>query len=416
MKYTNTNHIKIRDLSDKEVNNFYYSCLNVKMNLNYNGGIHQQFNGMMSLMDGMNSKAIKEAKMLIYHMAVAYKRECRGFVVCLNKDIYNNNKGNTWSCTYRNTTNLIESLVYNGYGTLYRGDSKKEGLVRFKSVFVLSNKLLDLLSSKRKDLFPSESTESGNPSVIVKDVDVNPRGIRKVKGNVDKISQFLTYFDFNFNGYGIYPKLTRIFERTLKSYGRFYFSAQTIKSIYRKDFTIDGEIVTELDYSSNHARICSELAGVSLNSNFKPYNVVDKSLVPEVPEGRYAREVYKAGLMCLLNCDGGVHIALKNLWDDKLKGFGGKENCAAIIRGLKENNKEYINEIKKQDASSLQYIDSCIMENIMLSLLESNIPFLPYHDSVVVPLSHREVTKGIMHDAWKGVLGSDSCCVVDIKY
>lgn len=409
MNYTNTNHKRMKDLSDKDINSFYYSCLNTPMNIDFNGGIHKQFNDIYKMFNRLY-KSEKENKVLLYHICLAIKKQGKGFIVCLNKAVYKNSR-----ISYRKMTNLIEALVQAQYGTLFRGDSEKDGKVKYKSVFVLKEKLINLFTDKPKKIYPKDNTLKKRQDCVLVDSE-DRRGIAKIKRNVKLINTFLQDFDFVFNGQFIEPILTRIFGKGLTSYGRFYFPAQNIKSKYRNAFVIDGEVCTELDYSSNHARLCAELHGVCLDKEFKPYNVNCESLVTKVPEGGDARNIYKLGMMCLLNCKGQYHKALANAWEDEYPEYEGVENSLCIIRQLREINSSYLHEITKQNAESLQYIDSCILEHIMLKLVSLGIPFLPYHDSVVVPLSARDTTKHIMYQAWEEVLGTANCCVVDVKY
>lgn len=414
MKYTSTNHTKMRDLSDNVIGDFYYSCLETPMNIYFNGGLHKQFNDVVELFLALQPKAKKEIHMLIYHIAQAIKNSNKGFVVCLNNEVFNKARKDGCEVSYSKTTNLLESLVNNGYGVLYIGDSEKQREPKYKSVFILSDKLKALFTSKNISKYPKKVKDNSWGKVILDSE--NTRGVRPIQKNLNTINGFLYEEDIMFRGNKITPKLNRIFGNSLVEYGRFYFLAQTMKSEYRKEIVMSSEVVTELDFSSHHARICAELAGVKLDKTFKPYLIDKPELVTSVPVGGDPREVFKLGMMCLLNCKGLHHKALSNAWVDRLSNYGGVANSQEIIRELKRTNSSFIHEVRKQDAGKLQYVDSCILEKIMLSLVSHGIPFLPYHDSIVVPLSSREVAKEFMYKAWRDVLGSNYNCVVDIKF
>ena len=63
----------------------------------------------------------------------------------------------------------------------------------------------------------------------------------------------------------------------------------------------------------------------------------------------------------------------------------------------------------------LQSIDSSIMLKIMQKMMKKDLPFLPYHDSIVVYKDLDEVID-IMKESWKDVLGSDDNCRISKKY
>lgn len=426
MKYRSSDHPKVSQLTDEIRDSFYYSCVSNQMNLIFNGNIHKQFQKLYEELLLICNHEL-EVKVMLYHILLAYKRQTKGFIVCLRSEEFTKLKQNNKHkvCSYRKLTSVVSTLVSNGYGTLYTGDRTIDP-TSYKSVFVLSDKLTDILNSKNKNSFPvinnsipyddlvlvmSEKDNKGNRERLE-----GVRGTRPFKNTAKKINNFLSKFEFRSGDGGrLYPEVYRSFIGDLTNYGRWYFSAQNMKSSARSWITIDGETTSEFDYSSNHARICACLCGVVLEDTFKPYNISEVGLVTKVPEDGSERDVYKMGMMCLLNCKSNHSTALKNAWTKDLHGYEGKENSKYIISGLKDTNSEYMTEIKNQNAGSLQYIDSCIMEEIMLYLVESNCPFLPYHDSVLVPSSCMVAEESLKY-AWEKVLGTSDNCVVDKKF
>jgi len=426
MKYRSSDHPKVNQLTDNIRDSFYYSCVSNQINLIFNGSVHKQFSGIYKDLVDLCEHEV-EVKVLLYHSLLSYKRQTKGFTVCLRVEEFTKIKQTTKHkvCSYRKFTSVLSTLVSNGYGTLYVGDRTVDP-TSYKSVFVMSDKFINLFSGKNKNFFPtitnsipyddlvlvmSEKDKKGNRTRLQ-----GIRGTRPLKNTAKKINDFLAKFEFrDGNGNRFYPEVYRSFIGGLFNYGRWYFSVQNMKSSARSGITIDGETVSEWDFSSNHSRICACLCGVVLEDTFKPYNISEKGLVTKVPEDGSERDVYKMGMMCLLNCKGNHSTALKNAWTKDLHGYEGKENSKYIIRGLKETNHEYMTEIKKQDAGSLQYIDSCIMEETMLYLVDREIPFLPYHDSILVT-SSCTVAEDALRYAWEKVLGTKNNCVIDKKF
>lgn len=427
MKYRSSDHPKVSQLTEEIRNSFYYSCVSTQINLTFNGGVHKQFDGIYKELVSLCKNEV-EVKVILYHALLAYRRGTKGFTVCLRVGEFTGlkQKYNYKVCSYKKFTSVLSTLVYEGYGVLYRGDTKMENTC-YKSVFVLSDKFINLFSNKNTKLFPiiTNSIPYDNLILVMSEKDDNGnrtrlegiRGTRKLKNTTKTINNHLSKFEFRDScGNRFYPELYRSFVISLNNYGRWYFSAQNMSSATRSGITIDGEVTTEKDYSSNHARVAASLCGVVLEDTFKPYNITEKGLVTKVPKGGCERNVYKLGMMCLLNCKGNHAGALRSSWDKELKGYGGKDNAPLIIKGLKATNKDYMSEIIKQDAGSLQYIDSCIMEEIMLYLVNLNIPFLPYHDSILVPKSSGIIAEDAMRYGWKKVLGTITNCVIDTKF
>jgi len=54
----------------------------------------------------------------------------------------------------------------------------------------------------------------------------------------------------------------------------------------------------------------------------------------------------------------------------------------------------------KGHALALQYEDSCIAEDIMFSLIRGGIPFIPVHDSFIVPKRHESALGHHMNEAY----------------
>ena len=53
-----------------------------------------------------------------------------------------------------------------------------------------------------------------------------------------------------------------------------------------------------------------------------------------------------------------------------------------------------------------QYLDSCVAEDVMLSLLKLGITCLPIHDSFIVTVSHYSILEKQMYESYQKVMGA----------
>lgn len=422
MQYIKNNHPEVVKIPISEVTSLYYNSVGILMNISYNGGVHRQFNNIIDSLVEIGCDPVC-SKVIVHHAAIAYKDKMRGFVVPMNSSHYIQVKKDNPDRnipTYRKMSSCMEILVSKGWGVLFRGSNKYVNDNSFMSVFNMSDSFLSMFTSKTPKVFPRPPNQDHSSVVQVRSpmdkeghrkIISGVRGIAPLKRNVRLINSHLSKYTFLCQNVRIYPSLHRVFESNLHSYGRFYFSSQNIPSSLRGGITINGYPVIERDYSNQHFRIVASLGGKVLEDGFNPYEI-DKGMVSHTPYNRREREVYKLAMMCILNCKGNYHTAFRNAWEKNLPDFGGIENYKLIIDRLLFKNKFYMDEIKAQNAASLQYIDSCILEFAMLELAEKGIPFLPYHDSLLGKLSDDHSITKAMENGWRKVLGGISNCKI----
>jgi len=182
----------------------------------------------------------------------------------------------------------------------------------------------------------------------------------------------------------------RIFaDQGLKLGGRYYRHwAQEIKREYRPYLTLNGEPTVELDFGCCHPSMLHAEVGLPARA--------DAYELPGVP-----RDLAKAAFSVLLFHDReetAPHAMFKSAKD---KGFdityGEGKRILAMMRAHHPAIEDYF---FKGHSLRLQYKDSCIAEDIMFSLIRDGIPFLPIHDSFVVPKRHESALSHHMNEAY----------------
>jgi hypothetical protein len=199
--------------------------------------------------------------------------------------------------------------------------------------------------------------------------------------------------------------LHRVFSRgSFQLGGRFYgCDVQNISKRLRSHIIINGEPTVEIDYSSMHLRILYHLRGL------------------EAPEGDLygfgvSRELNKAVALIIINCE--PH-------KDRLKAI------SHSFRGKKKLREEFGDDIMKHEfirkliddfraahpkiradffsgcGLNLQYRDSMIMEDLLKRFIRKEVPIIPVHDSLIVPVSHAHEAIEVMTETYKNHMGFD---------
>lgn len=451
-------------------NTVYQSSAIQKCNLMFTGGnnkaikLSRQYNNIVKtlidknhyiLSDDPNSPCIeKAAKIFAYNCIIAEYNGRKGFILPRNRtlieELHTNNPKLYPSVHYWFKVQDIAEKV--GYGEVFTGEPRSYVESSINSVFVLSDTLISELQTKDKQQAPKQEKKSPKDAIIV--WDSSDRKTRNVKQRITKkakdgrgkaellkatnqLNSFLSGFEFKDNMGGVVdPFMSRSFIGDFDNYGRFFHAASRVSQVAREGFTISGEAVCELDYSSNHAMICYELVGENLSSDFKPY-MIDESVTPLHGSNEAKRAVYKLGMMMLFNSGNpsqSLYKAVSQLIDrinkDKEEGrpLSNKcvvisgltktpsiDDCNAVIKELRKKNSLISEYFKGDNSPLLQNLDSLIAEKVMNILMNKGIPFLPYHDSFIVPKSKYKQLKQAMFEAWDLVLGSCDNCRVDAK-
>lgn len=339
------------------------------------------------------------------------------------------NKLQEQSISYKKFKEVIVKLDELGIITLYKGYYKHEE-DRFRSFFVMSDYLLDLFKGiehhgLKRDYSSFVEVKRDDGSVIVKN---NIRGLKAVREQVIQYNNHMASYKIDVSGSKPLPIFKRVFFNTLEDGGRWYSqnSLQTIKSNNRELLTIDSQPCTEWDYSSTHPRLCAEMLGVTLPTNFDPYDVVVDGISGDRKE---VRDLLKVCVMCMLfnsnrkSCISAVidKVRLdrsKPEEDQDFSTINFSEGAYANVVDTLYTHNTVISEFfyQKDLWKLLQNKDSQICTYILMKFVELGKPILPYHDSFVVWEDDSFLLKDLMYEAWHSIMGSNNNCKVDKKW
>jgi len=199
--------------------------------------------------------------------------------------------------------------------------------------------------------------------------------------------------------------LTRLFKSSIEGYGRYHSSYQSMPSSTRLDILrIDGEACCEIDIVSS---VPSVLFGLYVSKNrlndrecFDYYQAV-VDVLPEL-----TREAVKTIFTSSLG-NGGLTRklhpqALKQDHPDIASAIPWHDIKSAMMKGMPQ-----IGMLKKRhmDWAYLDYRESEVLRVTMEQLLEHGVGVLPIHDSIIVPLKHKEQAEQIYRQTFYDQLG-----------
>ena len=202
-----------------------------------------------------------------------------------------------------------------------------------------------------------------------------------------------------------FEPLTRHFKSHIKNYGRYHSSFQTMPSAARLDtLRIDGEVCCEIDIVSS---IPSVLFGLYVSKNrlndrecFDYYQAV-VDVLPQL-----TREAVKTIFTSSLGNGALIQKqhpkALKDDHPDVASTLPWNEIKSAMMKGMPQ-----IGMLKKRhmDWAYLNYRESEVLRVTMEQLLEHGVGVLPLHDSIIVPLKHKEQAEQIYRQTFYDQLG-----------
>ena len=202
-----------------------------------------------------------------------------------------------------------------------------------------------------------------------------------------------------------FQPLTRLFKSSIENYGRYHSSFQSMSSATRLDtLRIDGEVCCEIDIVSS---IPSVLFGLYVSKNrlndrecFDYYQAV-VDVLPEL-----TRDAVKTIFISSLG-NGELPQkqhpkALKDDHPDVASTLPWNEIKSAMMAGMPQ-----IGMLKKRhmDWAYLNYRESEVLRVTMEQLLEHGVGVLPLHDSIIVPLKHKEQAEQIYRQTFYDQLG-----------
>jgi len=199
--------------------------------------------------------------------------------------------------------------------------------------------------------------------------------------------------------------LTRHFKSHIKNYGRYHSPFQTMPSATRLDtLRIDGEVCCEIDIVSS---IPSVLYGLYVSKNelndkvcFDYYQAV-VDLLPLLPR-EAVKTIFTSSLGTGFLNEDQHPTALKIDHPEVVSALPWKDIKAAILKGMPQVS---MLKSRTMDWAYLNYRESEVLRVTMERLLEQGIGVLPIHDSIIVPLKHKNIAKDIYSQAFFDKLG-----------
>ena len=199
--------------------------------------------------------------------------------------------------------------------------------------------------------------------------------------------------------------LTRHFKSHIKNYGRYHSPFQTMPSSTRLDtLRIDGELCCEIDIVSS---IPSVLYGLYVSKNelndkecFDYYQAV-VDLLPLLPR-EAVKTIFTSSLGTGFLNEDQHPTALKIDHPEVVSALPWKDIKAAILKGMPQVS---MLKSRTMDWAYLNYRESEVLRVTMERLLEQGIGVLPIHDSIIVPLKHKNIAKDIYSQAFFDELG-----------
>jgi hypothetical protein len=202
-------------------------------------------------------------------------------------------------------------------------------------------------------------------------------------------------------------QLTRIFARgSMEKGGRFYRGWwQGIPERHRPHIRIDGNKVTEVDFSGVAPRIIYGQAGVSIPIDFDPYNVgLDEWEGKKDPR----RDFVKKFLNAMINDEDNVYRL--GSAEAKILGLNHKQ----LLKQIELTHAPIFDSLQSGAGLNAQFIESIIAEKVMLDLLEQDVVVLPIHDSFIIRLGFANDLRESMQRNFKEVTGLDVGLDTDI--
>lgn len=176
------------------------------------------------------------------------------------------------------------------------------------------------------------------------------------------------------------------FDRGGRFYGGWWIGA---KKRHRAQITINGNPTVELDYSAHHLRLCYHLSSLDAPAREDLYAL----------EGiEELRKAVKWAFTVILNLKKGQRMAsakgeIKELID-------GVMTVSQLRKTIEKSYPEIAEWLGRERGLELQYIDSCISNQILLSLAGQDVPCLPIHDSYIVEEQHKGLLLQAMTEAY----------------
>ena len=202
-----------------------------------------------------------------------------------------------------------------------------------------------------------------------------------------------------------FQPLKRHFKSNIEGYGRYHSPVQSMSSATRLDILrINDEVCCEIDIVSS---IPSVLFGLYVSKNrlndrecFDYYQAV-VDVLPELTRDA-VKTIFTSSLGNGELTQKQHPKALKDYHPDVASTIPWQDIKSAMMTGMPQIG---ILEKRHMDWAYLYYLESEVLRVTMEQLLEHGIGVLPIHDSIIVPLKHREQAEQIYRQVFYDQLG-----------
>lgn len=206
---------------------------------------------------------------------------------------------------------------------------------------------------------------------------------RSVRGDVKRYNALAEKTDIRIDGVPVINKYQHaVFHgKNMNSavIGRMYGGVpQNLKKERRKDMTVEGERLVNLDFKSHHIRIAYHLAGMPVAED--PY------IIPEVELGIFTRDEVKQAVNTMLNCE--THT--------KAVRAVGMKQLVEAVEAAHPMLCEY-NVLGKR----LQKEDADLMRGILAKLVSTDVYAINLHDGLLCRESDWEFVNEVMNQEYR---------------
>ncbi|QTA82346.1 Uncharacterized protein dnl_47200 [Desulfonema limicola] len=197
-----------------------------------------------------------------------------------------------------------------------------------------------------------------------------------------------------------YESLHRVFNKNSFEYGGRFYGAYHLglpKAI-RSEIQINGQPTVELDYSSLHIRMLYHMEGIDYRQD--PYGILS--------ETKEERKMYKLVQLISINAENEKKavMAIRDAFRKKKIQYPlNNDAIHKLLDKFKKVHWQIAKYLHSGQGLKLQNKDSIITEDILISLMNENIPCLPVHDSYIVPEEYEDRLYDKMIEAYEKVMG-----------
>ena len=215
--------------------------------------------------------------------------------------------------------------------------------------------------------------------------------------------------DVQFSRKWLYRVFNESFERGGRFYGGFW---QEIPSKYRSRITMDHCVITEIDFDSLHPAMLYLREGYTKDYYQDPYQLTGSIGSKMFDEVKLPRKAIKIAMNIMLNSLN-RQKALGAIKNSGLERPSGYKSWAQLVDAIEQYHSPIAHNFYSGVGSELQYLDSQIVETVLLELIKENTIALPVHDSFLCKLKDLGLLIGKMNVATQQHLGSELFITLD---